>query len=78
MPKYRVPFNKTVTAYIDVVAEDEEKANEIAGENLPEFCAQCGGWGAHGWSVDTDGEWYTSDYEDIEVIGDDEKVVNDD
>lgn len=78
MPKYRVPYTKTVTAYIVVEAEDEEKAGEIAGDHLPEFCAQCQGWGQHGWSVDTDSEYEPSDYEDTEEVDDSEECVNDD
>jgi hypothetical protein len=77
MPKFRVPVTKIVTAYIVVEAEDEEKAAEISNDHLPEFCAQCQGWGAHGWSVDADSEWEPSDYEDIEPADDDEEAVND-
>lgn len=63
--------------YIVVEAEDEEKAAEISNDYLPEFCAQCQGWGRYGYSVDTDDEWEPSKYEDIEPADDDEEAVND-
>lgn len=79
MPIFRVPLQKVITAYINVKAEDEELAYDIALEHGPEFCAQCQGWG-RAWSVDADGDWEESDGEGIELLSDDEdtNVVNDD
>lgn len=80
---------RTVWAYINVQAEDEESAIETAQEYLPEMCAHCVGWG-QAWSVDDDAEWLSPDtyygktYSEeahgktAELILDKEKVVNDD
>jgi len=76
MPKFKVPMVKTITAYVNVEADNEDQAYEKALDNAPEICAICTGWGSDSWSVDADADWEESDGEGIEEIGADEEVVN--
>lgn len=77
MPIYRVPMQKVITAYINVKADTEDEAYDIAIEHGPEMCAQCQGWG-RAWSVDADSDWEESDGEGIEEVDEDVDVVNED
>jgi hypothetical protein len=56
MPKYQVSMPKVIWLTIDVEAENEEMAQEVAWEEAPSFCAQCTGWGRN-WGIDDDNTW---------------------
>lgn len=75
MPKFRVPMTQTITAYVNVEADDEDSAVDKAFEHAPEFCAQCQGWG-QSWSIEFE-DWDGSD-EAVEELDEDAKVVNED
>jgi hypothetical protein len=61
MARYRVHFVNTLSSYVEVEAEDEAQAREVADEQFayPTLCAHCAGW-RQDWSVD-DGEWFQDD-----------------
>lgn len=44
--KYRVWLETVASTVIEVEAEDEEQAKDLAyEEGMPSLCAQCSGWG---------------------------------
>lgn len=66
MTTYRVFLSTDATAIITVEADSPEDAAELAGEDTPYLCAQCGGWGS-GPSLELGDGWEVTE---IEVAGD--------
>lgn len=61
MPAYRVHLYTTLSASVEVEAEDREAAIDAAyGGELPTLCAQCSGWGSS-WSADLGDDWEVQD-----------------
>ena len=56
MAKYRVQLETIASMTIEVEAESEEEALDMAFDDAPpDVCAQCSGWGQE-WSLEL-GEW---------------------
>lgn len=71
MARYRVWFQRVDTSSVEVEADNEEAAEDLAFETamLPGLCIQCTGWGRDYASVDP-GEWELYDDEPVELIAD--------
>lgn len=55
MPKYRVHYVQTASAYVDVEADSADEAEEKGFEKLPSgLCHQCAG------EIDLSGDWDVS------------------
>ena len=66
--RYRVFFEQTASSVVEVEAENEETAVDLAYKELPPgVCASCAGWGGQP-GVDLAGEWEM--YEVLEVEND--------
>ena len=67
MPKYRVYLQTVASTTIEVEAEDENEAYEIAvSGRMPTICAQCAGWGGD-QNLDL-GDVWECDEETIEEV----------
>lgn len=68
MPKYRVYLVTEASASVEVEAEDESEAIDLAFERAPVACFQCPGIGDWTLLSDMYPKQYTSD-DDYELIG---------
>lgn len=59
MTAYKVYLRTVASASIDVEAESEEEAIELAFDQAPYLCAQCSGWGRKA-GIEL-GEWSMAD-----------------